>query len=134
MADAGQPRLDLQFGARDPVSAHIRLDQSTMLDEYARHTLKHPLRARRQIGDPAQRDCPKCDRANGERRTRQAEIIMGDALLDKVAHHDQQHQFEGCDLAQLPRTQEAVRSELRRSTRSRRTNWLVHQGSRGARL
>src|SRR3546814_20063675 len=69
---------------RDPVMLHIFPQYLPIADQYARFAFQQPLRPGKAIAQPAEDQRPEGKGADRQRCAREAEIIVGNALLDQI--------------------------------------------------
>ncbi len=72
-----------------------------MGDNDPRFAVQILLKFREQVGRPGEHQAEESHGDGGEDGAGQAEVVVGDTLLDEIAHDDEDDELERCHLAEL---------------------------------
>src|SRR4051794_3912226 len=100
-ADLLQARLGLELLGRHPLPAQVALEDAPVDDQHDRLALQDGPQPPHAVAEPGGEDGEERDRRDDRRRAGQGVVALSDALLDEVAHDDEQDHVERLHRAEL---------------------------------
>ncbi len=101
-ADSLLPRCGEELAERDPVPRQVPVDRLAVLDDDDRLPVDHRPQERNLEAPVGDDHGEHGDRAAREHEAGHREVVLGHALLDEIADHDEQDQVERLERGELP--------------------------------